>query len=85
MRTADTMADSMASSMAGSTAGSMADPVAAPTPQTRTGRAARVGVPTFTLPHESAQATARTARPVRGPGPTVPAAASTGVAELLRG
>lgn len=49
------------------------------------GRAARVGVPTIPLPRESAQATTRTARPARAPGLTVPAAASTGVAELLRG
>ncbi|KQS59558.1 hypothetical protein ASG36_00325 [Geodermatophilus sp. Leaf369] len=62
-----------------------ADTVAAQSPPTRPGRAARVGVPTFALPHDSAQATARTGRPARGPGPTVPAAASTGVAELLRG
>ena len=29
------------------------------------GRAARAGVPTFPLPHEKAQAAARTARPAR--------------------
>src|SRR5688500_3681335 len=48
------------------------------------GRAARAGLPTIPLPPESAQATARTARPVRA-ATAVPAAASTGVAELLRG
>src|SRR5687767_3921582 len=48
------------------------------------GRAARAGFPTIPLPRESAQATARTARPVRA-ATAVPAAASTGVAELLRG
>ncbi len=49
------------------------------------GRAARMGVPTIPLPRDSAQATARTARPLGGSGAVVPAAASTGVAELLRG
>jgi len=48
------------------------------------GRAARAGVPTIPLPHDSAAATARTARPARAATP-VPASASTGVAELLRG
>jgi hypothetical protein len=48
------------------------------------GRAARAGVPTIPLPRASAQATARTARPARA-ATAVPAAASTGVAELLRG
>ena len=46
--------------------------------------AARAGVPTIPLPRESAQATARTARPARA-ATAVPASASTGVAELLRG
>src|SRR3954462_11012072 len=48
------------------------------------GRAAQAGVPTIPLPRESAQATARTARPARAAS-AVPASASTGVAELLRG
>src|SRR3954468_5593096 len=48
------------------------------------GRAARAGVPTIPLPRESAQATARTARPARA-ARAVPASASTGVADLLRG
>jgi hypothetical protein len=48
------------------------------------GRAARAGVPTIPLPRASARATARTARPARA-ATAVPAAASTGVAELLRG
>ena len=48
------------------------------------GRAARAGVPTIPLPPDSAQATARTARPARA-ATAVPAAASTGIAELLRG
>src|ERR1700710_141098 len=48
------------------------------------GRAARAGVPTYPLPHESAQATARTA-PVARAATCVPASASTGVADLLRG
>lgn len=48
------------------------------------GRAAQAGVPTIPLPRASAQATARTARPARS-ATAVPASASTGVAELLRG
>src|SRR3954463_11512896 len=48
------------------------------------GRAAQAGVPTIPLPRASAQATARTARPART-ATAVPASASTGVAELLRG
>ncbi|RBY88268.1 DUF2877 domain-containing protein [Blastococcus sp. TF02A-26] len=48
------------------------------------GRAARAGVPTIPLPSESARATARTA-PVSRAASAVPASASTGVAELLRG
>jgi Protein of unknown function (DUF2877) len=48
------------------------------------GRAARAGVPTIPLPSESAAATARTARPARA-ATAVPASASTGIAELLRG
>ena len=48
------------------------------------GRATRAGLPTIPLPRESAQATARTARPARA-ATAVPASASTGVAELLRG
>ena len=48
------------------------------------GHAARAGVPTIPLPRESAAAAARTARPARA-ATAVPAAASTGVAELLRG
>ncbi|MCA0143417.1 DUF2877 domain-containing protein [Blastococcus sp. LR1] len=48
------------------------------------GRAARAGVPTIPLPRHSAQAAARTARPAKGCA-AVPAAASTGVAALLRG
>jgi hypothetical protein len=47
-------------------------------------RAARAGVPTIPLPRESAAATARTARPARA-ATAVPASASTGIAELLRG
>jgi hypothetical protein len=58
------------------------------TPGTRTrplpGHAARAGVPTIPLPRESAQAAARTA-PVARAATAVPASASTGVAELLRG
>jgi len=50
----------------------------------RHGRAAQAGVPTVPIPRESAQATARTARPARA-ATAVPASASTGVAELLRG
>jgi hypothetical protein len=57
---------------------------AAAGPAPSRGRAARAGVPTFPLPHESAQATARTARVSRAAS-AVPASASTGVAELLRG
>jgi hypothetical protein len=57
-------------------------------PGTRTrpapGRAARAGVPTIPLPRESAQATARTAPVARAATP-VPASASMGIAELLRG
>jgi hypothetical protein len=60
----------------------------ADSPGTRTrplpGRAARAGLPTIPLPRESAQATARTA-PVSRAATAVPASASTGVAELLRG
>jgi hypothetical protein len=48
------------------------------------GRAAQAGFPTIPLPRASAQATARTARPARS-ATAVPASASTGVAELLRG
>src|SRR3954453_17959542 len=48
------------------------------------GRAAQAGVPTFPLPHEKAQAAARTARPARA-ATAVPASASTGIAELLCG
>jgi hypothetical protein len=48
------------------------------------GQAARAGVPTIPLPRESAQAAARTA-PVARAASAVPASASTGVAELLRG
>jgi len=44
------------------------------------GRAARAGVPTIPLPRDAASP----ARPLAA-GPAVPAAASTGVAELLRG
>jgi hypothetical protein len=55
-----------------------------PTDAARHGRAAQAGFPTIPLPRESAQATARTARPARA-ATAVPAAASTGVAELLRG
>ncbi len=58
-------------------------PAPAGTTTTR-GRAARAGVPTIPLPRESAQATARTA-PVSRAATAVPASASTGVAELLRG
>jgi Protein of unknown function (DUF2877) len=47
-------------------------------------RAARAGVPTIPLPRESAAATARTARPARA-ATAVPASASTGIADLLRG
>ena len=51
---------------------------------TTRGHAARAGVPTIPLPRESAQATARTAAVSRAAS-AVPASASTGVAELLRG
>jgi hypothetical protein len=66
------------------------DQTPVPSPRTATdalqarGRAARAGLPTIPLPRESAQATARTARPARTATP-VPASASTGVADLLRG
>jgi Protein of unknown function (DUF2877) len=49
------------------------------------GRAARAGVPTIPLPLDSAAAAARTARPARLATTPVPASASTGVADLLRG
>ena len=55
-----------------------------PTHEPSRGRAARAGVPTYPLPPESAQAAARTARPARA-ATAVPAQASTGIAELLRG
>jgi hypothetical protein len=48
------------------------------------GRAAQAGVPTIPLPRDSARATAQTARPARA-ATAVPASASTGIAELLRG
>ncbi|MPQ99109.1 DUF2877 domain-containing protein [Modestobacter sp. I12A-02628] len=48
------------------------------------GRAARAGVPTIPLPRDSARATVATSARSRA-GATVPAAASTGVADLLRG
>jgi hypothetical protein len=48
------------------------------------GRAAQAGVPTIPLPRGSARATAQTARPARA-ATAVPAAASTGIAEVLRG
>jgi len=48
------------------------------------GRAAQAGVPLIPLPRESAQAAVRTAPPARA-ATAVPASASTGVAELLRG
>jgi uncharacterized protein DUF2877 len=48
------------------------------------GRAARAGVPTIPIPRQSARDTARTAQPARV-ATAVPAAASTGVADLLRG
>src|SRR3954447_18288110 len=48
------------------------------------GQAARAGVPLIPLPRESAQAAVRTARPARA-ATAVPASASTGVADLLRG
>jgi hypothetical protein len=53
-------------------------------PSVRSGRAAELGVPTIPLPRESAAATARTAPPARAAS-AVPASASTGIAELLRG
>src|SRR5215207_10481894 len=59
-------------------------PVPGPRTTDARGRAARAGVPTIPLPRASAQATARTARPARN-ATAVPALASTGVAELLRG
>lgn len=60
-------------------------PLGRSTPDTpRRGRAAQAGFPTISLPRESAQAMARTARPARA-ATAVPAAASTGVADLLRG
>lgn len=55
-----------------------------PTEANPRGRAARAGVPTIPLPRASAQATARTAPPSRA-ATAVPASASTGVADLLRG
>src|SRR5215218_10962804 len=55
-----------------------------PTHDASRGRAARGGVPTIPLPRETAQATARTARPARA-ATAVPAQASTGIADLLRG
>jgi hypothetical protein len=59
---------------------------AAVRPTDRRGRAARAGVPTISLPRASAAATAATAAPGnRTPGAAVPAQASTGVADLLRG
>ncbi|MGR7027815.1 DUF2877 domain-containing protein [Geodermatophilus sp. URMC 62] len=48
------------------------------------GRAARAGLPTIPLPRASAQETVRTARPARAAS-AVPASASTGIADLLRG
>jgi hypothetical protein len=48
------------------------------------GRAAQAGVPTIPLPRVAAAAAARTAPPARAATP-VPAQASTGIAELLRG
>lgn len=55
-----------------------------PQPDESRGRAARAGVPTIPLPPESARAAARTARLSRA-ARAVPAAASTGIADLLRG
>ncbi len=55
-----------------------------PTEAIPRGRAARAGVPTIPLPRSSAQATARTAPPSRA-ATAVPASASTGVSDLLRG
>jgi hypothetical protein len=68
---------------------STVDQIPRPIGPTRTeppapGRAAQAGVPTFPLPPESAQAAVRTARPARA-ATAVPAAASTGVTDLLRG
>ncbi|MBB3081901.1 DUF2877 domain-containing protein [Geodermatophilus sabuli] len=54
------------------------------TPTSPRGRAAQAGVPTIPLPRDSAQAAARTAPPSRA-ATAVPASASTGVADLLRG
>src|SRR5690242_478035 len=51
---------------------------------TQRGHAARAGVPLIPLPRESAQAAVRTAPPARA-ATAVPASASIGVAELLRG
>jgi len=48
------------------------------------GRAARAGVPTFPLPRDSVRQTLATASSSRSVA-TVPAAASTGIADLLRG
>ena len=48
------------------------------------GRAARAGLPTIPIPRESARAAARSA-PAAKLASAVPAAASTGVTELLRG
>ena len=48
------------------------------------GRAARAGVPTIPLPRASAQEAVRTAPPARAAS-AVPASASTGIADLLRG
>ncbi|WP_448639853.1 DUF2877 domain-containing protein [Geodermatophilus sp. URMC 63] len=48
------------------------------------GRAARAGLPTIPLPRASAQETVRTAPPARAAS-AVPASASTGIADLLRG
>jgi hypothetical protein len=49
------------------------------------GRAARAGVPTIPLPRDSAAAAAATGAALRTAAQAVPAQASTGVAELLRG
>ncbi|RBY93420.1 DUF2877 domain-containing protein [Blastococcus sp. TF02-8] len=48
------------------------------------GRAARAGVPTIPLPRDSARAAVRTTPPAKA-ATAVPAAASTGIATLLRG
>ncbi len=53
-------------------------------PSTVPGRAVRAGVPTISLPRASAQEAVRTAS-AAGAASAVPAAASTGVADLLRG